>query len=905
MYAAFVVNESQYKTWISKNRTVRVAHVKKCLMRNKKESEAFYFQFSYETLGFVVCENISYIAEFIRSGVIRDLSDINEVTNIVEYARNLQYSESEYIKACNELRNVLVDIMYDFRVCGPELECLLHKDMTSKCCEMVGLFSEGTYVQFDGTIHIKSYYLKNDDVSKEFEYVLRAFSDEGQQKLYCLIAGFAQQRTIVYIGAAPGEGWLEYVTNNGNKVIAFDPRDLAQLSPHETNAKKSKYKNITHVKEMFYTWEQINKYVAPNEKYDFIWDVRGDYIDDVQYESMVEKEIDLVNVLMRTIPNECIRINLKIRYKNLEKYQLIHNGRFFLLPFLRKRGKRELRYIVRNSRMNNKIENVNIRNKLESFFQQLDESDEQNSNTYGDDFDLYVNSKLMRLDVDNYMNVESVSQMDLNLFTLNLNNPESMRIYLENSKGVISFFLKDKLRHDEWSLPYCEELLKYAIVDTRLFIGKRIPNLRLLVPIDLTIYCDEILTSSNFRIMELGNRMMDKYGLIKYHKVKTEAAAELGMIFKRFPDEYSVTEKIMTPSGHAMRIMYQEALYHDFTMLEYFPKIVYSFWQGLKGKKRTLLLKKCNTNLNLKHKNVCNRNFEPHKGEIWHSMNEWMAGIRAGEIITGSDNTLSTLFAKFVEPIKQYVQEYDGIEVFKWKQIMLLPLKQNNIQIQLERYGFDMGNSIIDQLQCIISYIEGTFPNINKETRMGYNFNKGKDFLVRRTPLADFLISNYKMDKYVRYVIYHKLAVNMIGRGSYPNHDDSKFDYFELIWYNAKWFLQVQDRSMNEKWNEAVQHHYVNNDHHQQFWGERSMSDRAFKEHLCDLLAMCWIKDNPNQEIFYPLQHFEILSYVQRQDRQRAINVMEAMFDADDFFLLEDLRRQLKGKDGNLGFEHP
>lgn len=112
-----------------------------------------------------------------------------------------------------------------------------------------------------------------------------------------------------------------------------------------------KHDRVRHYKRVvrsFADLDDVIKDIPGN--FDLIWDLRGDYTDDLAYDTMVHNEIAMFNEIMLLLPPTCLRVSVKIRTRNIKEYVLPVDGRFFYLPELYCRMKTELRFVgLRNN----------------------------------------------------------------------------------------------------------------------------------------------------------------------------------------------------------------------------------------------------------------------------------------------------------------------------------------------------------------------------------------------------------------------------------------------------------------------------------------------------------------------------------------------------------------------------
>nr|APG79145.1 hypothetical protein 1 [Hubei odonate virus 15] len=896
MYLGFIVTESQYRRCLKGNQSVKLFWLKESFSLKPKCREELYFCLSSDNLLFIIVQNIEHIREMIDAGVVYDLTECEEL-NLVEFATNLKYSEHECIRACNELRESICEVIDQYRVCGPEYECLLNEKVYSKASEMVGLMKSGMYIGFDGSVETKVFYECIDKVRDEYEFVERNFDDLGQRKLYTMFSGFVLNRRIIYVGSAPGEAWISYALRQGYEVVSLDPRDLYNHYGKENNLERLERNKIRHIKEPFLTWD--NHVLKPflDKPFDLIWDVRGDYENDTQYELMVEKEVSLLNEVVSTMPPTCVRACFKIRLRNIEQYKLPTGGRFFLMPWCLSRKKYELRYVVRFvdnvkiSRVSVACEN-NLKRLKEGYWGEIPLKGDLSS-----DFNLFCASKMMRMDVMNYMDVVSVSKIEFNLFTLNCNPSSSIRAYLDEAFGVISFFTKRRLNDNESIVPYDKNILRFAVVDSRVFIGKYIADLILLVPMDLSIFKDELLTSFNFRLKSIGHGVHKEYGIVKYHAAKRQSAMMMGKAFRRFPEAFSVNEKLVTPSGHAMRMMIHEIKKNDYSIFSFFQKVLYNFYANTRVKnKKAAITRLTGKVAALQLPRLKSRSFEKSSSAIWHSIDEWKAGFKAGELLLKENHDISDIFDNMIMRYTSILGVYEGMEIRHFNKMMNLPIVEIRIDSLSTRLVVAL--TMVEKVGVLLTYIGENLADPNGL----FNFSEGLDLLAKRSKIGNFLIREMECDYIVRKLWYRKLTLKVLADGKYENHYSHCFNYDELIRRAAMRFLCKRSEEysiLREQLNSISVISGIN----VYALIEREYSPSELDEAIYAEMVKEWL--DSQIEIFRPRLYTRWISRVPEVMKDIVISRFTKLFHAEDLFVLERVRELIKQDDRLTGLEAP
>lgn len=737
------------------------------------KEKIFFSLFRNAGVTYVIAEMNEDLSEFIQAGALCDIRSkgVNENalgSSFYVFVKGIQFSHRERIRRCNLLRNILYSkTKMKIRCCGPELESLLDRRIFSKSSEMVGLYVDGTYFSMKNVLSEKKYIMKIDDNLTDFELVDRAEYDSGQKKLAAVFDGFVMARNVIYIGSSPGISWLGLMDKFPLvTVYSFDPRPLVCEHPR-----------VKHFRVVVNSVEDVISHIEPNESYDLIWDVRGDYIDETGYVEMIRKEIAILNGFLDRNKIRLVRINVKIHVNLLEEYFVWNHGRFFLMPFLLERDMNELRYVARVSDQA-KIP-VNICNGLRTWlsnvacdFQKMKSrmSNEElkivltSSDYCYSNFNLYLNSKLMRLDVANYVDIDRFdSEIDLNLFSINRNSQLQMSRYFEKSFPVVcTYFGDDDLDDDEIPLVdfECVNFLKYSIYDSRLFIKQMIPGLRIIVPKMIGPMVNELLTSESFRLQQSYDLILNRFNCGDYNRAKADAAKVEGFVYKKFPVPFSLAEEMISVSGHMMRFSYLCLVEKEVSFLTYCDKILSNFLNnGCIDSSKSLALKNGSVEWYPFEYKKCI--IEKKSAQFWHSIPEWRAGLRALKFMLGKRYhfMIDKMIQQFNEMCEHFIcKDKKGYELFDF-----MASSGSNKLVNMKSHG---GIELRDSKRV--------FESLKESIRVNGSFNNGLDLLTpvksKIIQTSSMLIKCFHADAAVRFVYIVFSFVSII----------SKTDIFEL-----------------------------------------------------------------------------------------------------------------------------
>lgn len=690
MEGGFIITSRQADAY-SRNQpmTMKLRWENNPTMREK----VFFSLYRNEGVTYVIAENGEDLSDFVDAGVLKDLRSRGVPTNstgsdFYALVKSLQFNSEERIRRCNDLRDQLYGkVQLKVRACGPELESLLKRNVYARCHEMVGMFDKGTYLSTDCTLYDKKYTKIIDENLHDFNNCESDFWDLGQRKLNSVFDGFVMARDIIYIGSSPGDSWLALMNKYPNIVVhSFDPRPLSSYHP-----------NVKHYKIEMKIVSDVVNLLDLSKKYDLIWDVRGDYVDDESYEKMVKFEIKLLNDLLCYFGNSLVRINIKIRLNSLNQYFLYGGGRFFLMPYTLERDKKELRYVARTGVQNRFSEQLCCRlrswmdmvsfeyNEMRSLHSEEDLAQIMKSTSYTySNYNLFLNSKLMRLDVMDYITVMRCdSDIDINLFSINCNSPLRMVEYFEKSYPVVcSYFSNNYLNSTEFPLVdyECLDFVKYSVYDSRIIINKLIPGLHLIIPKCIGLMANELTTSESFRLQQSYDSILNRCSNSAYVNAKSLAAIEEGSSYCKFPRPFSIMDEMISVSGHMMRFAYLCLVKKNISFLTYCDKILYNFFMNrcVDSAKSDCLFRGKFAWYDLKTKKCA---IEKKSNQFWHSIPEWRSGLLALKHILSERyhssidrmvTQFNVLFAYFVTTNKV------GYEVYEFQRLCSVARLQKN-----------------------------------------------------------------------------------------------------------------------------------------------------------------------------------------------------------------------------------
>lgn len=602
-----------------------------------KARERLWFMLS-KNESYVVCRSprgndIGDLSPFIQSGLLLDLRHLPRIdspSSLHDYIMMRIQSKREYIMHCHKIRNILADqIDVKFRWNGAELESITHRSLVMNTSYFTGLNNLGRFWDANGRHNTHTIYKSSEQWIRD-AFMEASAMEVGQGKLYSLMFGMAMKRDIIYIGSAPGTGWQTCLKalGYGNKIYSFDPLPL--------DAALGTNNNVIHVQKMITGPNDIWTEVPPGA-YDLIWDVRGDtssnYTDSESVIPIVESEIQILYSILECphTSKNLRRVNIKVKWDMINRYRLPDHARIFFLPFC-----------WRDDRPINELRAVFLLRPSDPLIHRIFDYHTMRDaiiNDRVDDLTLFYNALFMRLDPLCFMSNISVDvQLDVNLFCINWNDNSKIQRYLTNLKTnniniLSSYFSSGSLREGEHEID--EAMLlnsNMQIFDSRLFISAKLENLYFFTDCgSLRWYKYELVTAESYVIMDEEVRLRQCGLYDNYDSCRDEACSSKGYTFLKFPNVFSLCDNIVSPSGHALR-MVTAHLGGRVSLAMFVLKIIYSFYKVRYSWVDYHSTKVVDRLFGIRL-NLVDGYGEKLIDKLWHSYIEWSIGIECGFLL--------------------------------------------------------------------------------------------------------------------------------------------------------------------------------------------------------------------------------------------------------------------------------
>jgi hypothetical protein len=797
-------------------------------------------------------------------------------------------SKEKYVSICNDLRNELCSkIPPGFRWNGAERESVLNSHVFERSGYICGKYCDYMHIRLDGSYSRETPMPGNDlRIMSAYERATQ-MSDPGQSKLFSLMYGFAQSRDIIYVGAAPGDGWqhaLRMLNSNIN-VIAIDPADLSAI-----------YSKTVHIKEKL-TLENAERVLLslPVKGYDFIWDVRSDTSSlnkDAAYEA-IRNEIAIYNFILTEVSlmMNIKRWNIKVNVASLREYIFPENASLFVLPFSVSRPKpiNEMRSVFfLNGKLRNAMQtSESVCREISALFSMVKREKAKYEYASKDDsfadVRLFLNCLFMRFDTYDFIDVIPDNSMDVALFCLNWNSPERIAAYLDELKRrkipiIGSYFSDCKLEEGEFS--FNEEILimrAMKIFDSRSIVRRKLFGLYLFCSgLDISFYLNEMHSSETFVIKYVEN-LYNLESNLNYDEIRDAICAKENHKFLKFPVELSLSDRIVSPSGHMARMVYYDSK-HPISVGMFFYKVVCNFF--VNGRKSTVHPKwLANDDISKKYdldrSTVGNAEYAPKN--IWHSIEEWSLGLKSGIQMSRSKRN------EFFIPLLEEVcinKTYSGIEVYTFYKKNKYDLSVRNKKLDESYQYYKVAKDMTD-----IDLLELVREKLKKIDSFSWeNFFSSN---ATRNALWWICVERFRLDAVYRdYWIHTSYVIYLCP--DYIEHDKSKLSIDELINYRAAGI--TKDPTFFEL-------HFSGNEHHSQFWtmkDEKSMMpDHALRECCVDLAARRWQFSLKWRQAVFGKELWNVDDFSIRQgiDIVRFKQIMSEVIVDTKAYFLDDVRR--------------
>lgn len=608
-------------------------------LNDQSRRERLWFSLGrFNAISLIVFKAGETCDELVSSGLFIDLREMefSTATSFYEYLVAKIYGASERVRLCNLIRDRLASHR-GAAWCGSERESIFNEgiflnssEISGLCDPYLGVTTAGDNV---GTLPSVG---SNHWTFRLFEKSL-LLPDLGQSKLCSLMMGAYRANTdYIYVGSAPGNGWiraLEELSFQG-RVYSFDPRPLECVTSID----------VVHVQRAVLAWEDIRSELEfeRGKNLFFIWDVRSDGehprepgMDTEAYGNRLREEIKILSsILMNADFREMVHwMQIKVSLRMLNYYPLPPTGRFVPQPFSLERDIWEVRFV---SEVDPNMELVHpaqaTRDNVETMLKTLCEMP-----LYERNLRLFMNTLCSGFVRRNYLETSSRRKVtcEIYLYTINMNPPDRVSMLVRRMLDVkrpfiISYFTPLSMRSGEYLYPEMDILdsTLLHICDSRSIIRAKLEGLYFMFSgLDLRFFSDELKTSETYSIKETESQLV-RLGLIdQYDRTRVDHCRVSGVVFPRIPTPFSVGDGILSPSGHMLRLCIEHVVgrvslgMYILRLLHHARDIKKDFVSA------TVRSDSPNGFEKILRPIIRGSGLERSPKMIWHSVDEWMAGI--------------------------------------------------------------------------------------------------------------------------------------------------------------------------------------------------------------------------------------------------------------------------------------
>lgn len=297
-----------------------------------------------------------------------------------------------------------------------------------------------------------------------------------------------------------------------------------------------------------------------------VWDVRGEAQGTNARDALIMREVTTLNLILNhaNLERHFLLLHLKINVRFMAYYELPRYGRFFLQPFTLLRDVFEARYVVHLRGPGTKEFFVPSEDMKNAIISEMEQTRSDLVSGKINDRHLVCNMLCCRLRRINYIETEAYnsSSEEICLFTINHNSPSEVLRYLSFLKErgisyIISFFSGAAIGADPHEFPEGAVIARSlgTILDTRSFIRAKLDGIYLVLSeAMLTLMNEETFTSETYRIRRTEYSVANRSRTPAYDTSRMDACAERNLTFPKFPNTFSISENLASPSGHALRM---------------------------------------------------------------------------------------------------------------------------------------------------------------------------------------------------------------------------------------------------------------------------------------------------------------------------------------------------------------
>lgn len=785
--------------------------------RDPDAIERLWFMCGYsDSIYIVVASDSPQEERLVEVGMLLDIRPLGNAPNansFFDFAMHRLNSLSERVKLCNSIRDVLARRTAS-RWCGAELESLFHRDVVQNAFEINGLATLGRSMN-DGGVWNGTYPdVRCNDYTYDVMTNVLTMHDGGQKKLCALFHSVAiAGSVIVYVGSAPGHAWTGALKTypNVRKVISIDPRPIENCDDERVQH-HSLY--VTCSDDLFNEIEPADKNCV------LIWDIRGD-ASGPQREDMILAEISLLNDILRDCRTEehFFLVHLKINMRYMCSYYLPNGGRYITQPFSVSRDVYEARYVAHLRSHASSLFHSPSEAMRESMLREMNENKVKLNSGELHERQLVANALIARYRQVDYI-IEpayNASEEEIMLFTINHNPPERVIRHLRDAKDrkrryVVSFFSGPAMEDDPHEFPEGEVIAQGlgTVLDSRSIIKAKLDNLYFLFSDQMNdLFREEDYTSETYKIRKTEYSVVTRSRIPVYDDVRASVCAAMGARFPKFPSDFSISDMLISPSGHALRMVI-EYLNGNASIAMFVEKIICNFravqrnFAKASFGERQIKPRLSKFSSTLRHYGEEKASLERSSKQLWHSVREWISGIDAALLMCEP----SQFHVEQLRAVKGFIAgslqcQSPGLEISQFYMRTFMTMSP----LAAPRRGRSAHCGSPESEQSNASVATSLWKTLVQNTGIDpVEWLSRVDANARTKAIWRLAIVKLRADAHVRDYVAHRAYMSELT-DQFPNHDVSRLDSLE--------FALLCYASTLDPAPEYIHYlHYWNNAHH-------------------------------------------------------------------------------------------
>lgn len=790
-----------------------------------KYLDSLWFRFGYSNSINIVITNNPHdtLTRLIYSGLLVDLRNHVLPTSqggVYDLFHELLFGRNTRIQLCNDIRTVLAKLE-QHRWCGAELESVFHPLVYKNATEICGNNPPGQYMTIEGGItgHLPVP-MHEKHLADLYSFVVENNSDAGQKKLGLImcaipIVGY----NIIYVGGSPGDAWTKTLRerNFSGMVIVIDP---APLSPGNDEGLEIHYfpmkiRRGADLERLLVKYGYLDK-----SNYVFIWDVRsdgfGEMSSDARRDVITEEVITLTDIITAEWFSQHVKAyQIKVNTSNIDLYSFPKDAKLFPQPFTLSRDVYELRCVgfVSSGGITLRTLAPCQINTLQDYLSNLMVELSHSLSEYI----LFLNFMTSIYRECDYIEEPALidSRWEVALYTLNWNETNKLiryytRIQENKTRFVGSFFTQDMLGEGEHE--FDESLLINTfpsfVFDSRALIPAKIEGLYFFAnTIECRYMYNELIFSECYLIGATEYQLHSQNRMTEYDNARMVISKSKGMVFAKFPTNFSVSDEIVSPSGHSLR-MFIEFISCKASLMMFLYKIISNFYSTGRTKiasdKRKMLFHDEDNECwlpEISERFVIEKvHLENCESTLWHSLTEWIIGYQSAVYLMKGKKE------KVVEEVENFLRtvikcDLKGAEIFRFSQRSMISEGRSSVAVPRHTLKISIDDPYIIKVIKVYKKLK----QVKITDWAGWLvFPKPRTYLNE----WQWAVTTLGIDASARDWYVHSAYVRTISN-KYNAHDASKNSLLELVLNSI-----IMKSPANAHW--AAIPHYIANSHHPQ-----------------------------------------------------------------------------------------